>query len=250
MGAEAIIETRGVGKSFGGFKALTGVSVGIHAGALTSIIGPNGAGKSTFFNVLSGSFAPSHGQVLFMGRDITGAKAHEFAHIGIAKSFQITNLFPNFTALENVRIALQAHVSRYGLWRRRAALEGLSDEAAALLATVGLADRAQRLARELAHGQQRALEIAVALAAKPKLLLMDEPTAGMSPEETKVMMDLIPKLVQQRTVVLVEHKMKMVMGISERIVVLHHGELIAEGTPDDIRANDLVKRVYLGQGNH
>jgi branched-chain amino acid transport system ATP-binding protein len=250
MGAEAIIETRGVGKSFGGFKALTGVSVGIHAGALTSIIGPNGAGKSTFFNVLSGAFAPSQGQVLFMGRDITGARAHEFAHIGIAKSFQITNLFPNFTALENVRIALQAHVSRYGLWRRRAALEGLSDEAAALLATVGLADRAQRLARELAHGQQRALEIAVALAAKPKLLLMDEPTAGMSPEETKVMMDLIQKLVQQRTVVLVEHKMKMVMGISERIVVLHHGELIAEGTPADIRANDLVKRVYLGQGNH
>ena len=120
-----------------------------------------------------------------------------------------------------MRIALQAHVSRYGLWRRRAALEGLSDEAAALLEKVGLADRAARLARELAHGQQRALEIAVALAAK-KLLLMDEPTAGMSPEETKVMMELIRKLVQQRTVVLVEHKMKLVMGISERIVVLHH----------------------------
>jgi branched-chain amino acid transport system ATP-binding protein len=250
MVAEAIIETRGVGKSFGGFKALSGVSVGIHSGALTSIIGPNGAGKSTFFNVLSGAFAPSQGQVFFMGRDITGARPHDFAHLGIAKSFQITNLFPNFTALENVRIALQAHVSRYGLWRRRAALEGLSDEAATLLETVGLADRSARLARELAHGQQRALEIAVALAAKPKLLLMDEPTAGMSPEETKVMMDLIQKLVQQRTVVLVEHKMKMVMGISERIVVLHHGELIAEGTPDDIRTNDLVKRVYLGQGNH
>jgi branched-chain amino acid transport system ATP-binding protein len=250
MSAEPIIETRGVGKSFGGFKALNAVSVGIQAGALTSIIGPNGAGKSTFFNVLSGAFAPSQGQVYFMGRDITGLRPHEFAHVGIAKSFQITNLFPNFTALENVRIALQAHVSRYGLWRRRAALQGLSEEALDLLETVGLKDRSTRLARELAHGQQRALEIAVALAAKPKLLLMDEPTAGMSPEETKVMMDLIQKLVQQRTVVLVEHKMKMVMGISERIVVLHHGELIAEGTPDDIRANDLVKRVYLGQGNH
>jgi len=145
---------------------------------------------------------------------------------------------------------LQAHVTRYGLWRRRSALQGLSEEAASLLQTVGLADRAKHLARELAHGQQRALEIAVALAARPKLLLMDEPTAGMSPEETKVMMELIRKLVELRTVVLVEHKMKMVMGISERIVVLHHGELIAEGTPDDIRANDLVKRVYLGQGNH
>ena len=250
MRAEAIIETRGVGKSFAGFKALNAVSVGIQAGVLTSIIGPNGAGKSTFFNVLSGAFAPSQGQVLFMGRDITGMRPHQFAHTGIAKSFQITNLFPNFTAHENVRIALQAHVSRYGLWRRRTALHGLSEEAASLLQTVGLADRARHLARELAHGQQRALEIAVALAAKPKLLLMDEPTAGMSPEETKVMMELIRKLVEQRTVVLVEHKMKMVMGISERIIVLHHGELIAEGTPDDIRANDLVKRVYLGQGNH
>jgi branched-chain amino acid transport system ATP-binding protein len=250
MRADPIIETRGVGKSFAGFKALDAVSVGIQTGVLTSIIGPNGAGKSTFFNVLSGAFAPSQGQVFFMGRDITGMRPHQFAHVGIAKSFQITNLFPNFTALENVRIALQAHVSRYGLWRRRTALQGLSEEAASLLQTVGLANRARHLARELAHGQQRALEIAVALAAKPKVLLMDEPTAGMSPEETKVMMDLIRKLVEQRTVVLVEHKMKMVMGISGRIIVLHHGELIAEGTPDDIRANDLVKRVYLGQGNH
>jgi len=250
MPAETIIETKNVSKRFAGFKALNNVSVQIHAGMLTSIIGPNGAGKSTFFNTLSGSLAPSEGQIFFMGNDITGMPSHQFAHKGIAKSFQITNLFPNFTALENIRIALQARVSRYGLWRRRSALEGLSDQASALLAKVGLADRAHRLARELAHGQQRALEIAVALAAEPKLLLMDEPTAGMSPEETKVMMTLIRKLVEERTVVLVEHKMKMVMGISERIVVLHHGELIAEGTPDDIRANDLVKRVYLGQGEH
>ena len=250
MFAEAIIETKNVSKRFAGFKALNDVSVKIHPGMLTSIIGPNGAGKSTFFNMLSGSFPPSDGQIIFMGKDITGMRAHEFAHTGIAKSFQITNLFPNFTALENVRIALQAHVSRYGLWRRRSALQDLSEKAASLLSTVGLADRSDRFARELAHGQQRALEIAVALAAEPKLLLMDEPTAGMSPEETKVMMELIRKLVEQRTVVLVEHKMKMVMGISERIVVLHHGELIAEGTPDDIRANDLVKRVYLGQGGH
>lgn len=250
MPAEPIIETKNVSKRFAGFKALTNVSVQISPGVLTSIIGPNGAGKSTFFNTLSGSFAPSEGQIFFMGKDITGMPPHKFAHTGIAKSFQITNLFPNFTALENVRIALQAPVSRYGLWRKRSSLEGLSERASVLLAKVGLAERSNRLARELAHGQQRALEIAVALAAEPKLLLMDEPTAGMSPEETKVMMELIRKLVEERTVVLVEHKMKMVMGISERIVVLHHGELIAEGTPDDIRANDLVKRVYLGQGNH
>lgn len=250
MNAEPIIETRSVCKSFGGFKALTDVSVKIRPGVLTSIIGPNGAGKSTYFNLLSGASSPSSGQIFFMGKDITGLQPHEFAREGIAKSFQITNLFPNFTALENVRIALQAHVSRYGLWQPRSRLAGLSEKALALLETVGLGDRAGRLARELAHGQQRALEIAVALAADPKILLMDEPTAGMSPEETKVMMDLIRKLVEQRTVVLVEHKMKMVMGISERLIVLHHGELIAEGTPDDIRANDLVKRVYLGHGNH
>ncbi|WP_341892016.1 ABC transporter ATP-binding protein [Variovorax sp. YR752] len=250
MNADAIIETRNVSKRFAGFKALHDVSVKIRPGMLTSIIGPNGAGKSTFFNMLSGAFAPNDGQIIFMGQDITGMRPHEFAHTGIAKSFQITNLFPNFTALENVRIALQAHVSRYGLWRRRSALHGLSEQAAAVLKTVGLTDRAHHLARELAHGQQRALEIGVALAGQPKLLLMDEPTAGMSPEETKVMMALIRKLVEERTVVLVEHKMKMVMGISDRIVVLHHGELIAEGTPDDIRANDLVKRVYLGQGDH
>ncbi|BDB30313.1 MULTISPECIES: ABC transporter ATP-binding protein [Cupriavidus] len=250
MSADAIIETRGVSKRFGDFKALTDVSVSIRPGMLTSIIGPNGAGKSTYFNLLSGAFAPSEGRILFMGRDITGMRQHEFAHIGIAKSFQITSLFPNFTVLENVRIALQAHVSRYGMWRRRSALSGLTEQASVLLETVGLSGRAKSFARELAHGQQRCLEIAVALAAQPKLLLMDEPTAGMSPEETKVMMGLIRRLVEQRTVVLVEHKMKLVMGISERVVVLHHGELIAEGTPDDIRANDLVKRVYLGQGNH
>lgn len=250
MAAEPIIETQSVGKVFGGFKALTNVSVKVQAGILTSIIGPNGAGKSTFFNLLSGAFAPSAGRVLFQGRDITGMRAHEFAHIGIAKSFQITNLFPNFTALENVRIALQAHVSRYALWRKRSDLQGLTEKSMGLLETVGLAPRARHLARELAHGQQRALEIAVALAADPKLLLMDEPTAGMSPEETQVMMALIRKLVGERSVVLVEHKMKMVMGISERIVVLHHGELIAEGRPEDIRSDELVKRVYLGQGNH
>lgn len=250
MAVDTLIETRGVSKRFGAFTALKDVSVRVPRGRLTSIIGPNGAGKSTFFNLLSGAFAPSAGQVLFDGRDVTGLKPHAFAHAGIAKSFQITNLFPNFTALENVRIALQAQVSRYGLWRPRSALQGLDDQAAALLDTVDLADRAPRLARELAHGQQRALEIAVALAARPKLLLMDEPTAGMSPEETKVMMGLIRRLAETRTVVLVEHKMKMVMGISDHIVVLHHGELLAEGSPDDIRRDEMVKMVYLGHGPH
>jgi len=246
MAADIILQTEGVTRRFGKFTALKDVSVAFERGKLTSIIGPNGAGKSTFFNLLSGSFAPSSGRVLFDGQDVSHLRQHHFSRAGIAKSFQITNIFPSFTVLENVRIALQARRARLNFWQKRSAL-GLEGAAHALLARVGIAQHAPRLARELAHGQQRALEIAIALAADPTLLLMDEPTAGMSPEETKSMMGLIESLARQRTVVLVEHKMKMVMGISDRIVVLHHGELLATGTPADIRANDEVKRVYLGQ---
>lgn len=247
-GADVILHTEGVGKQFGGFVALNNVSVSFPRGRLTAIIGPNGAGKSTFFNVISGAFPPTFGRIVYDGRDITGMPQHEFARVGIAKSFQITNVFPQLSAQENVRIALQAMVRRYDLWTPRTALTELYDKADALLALVGLGAKGKRLAQNMAHGEQRALEIALALACEPKLLLLDEPTAGMSPEETKEMMDLIVRLAGERTVVLVEHKMKMVMGISDHLVVLHHGELLAEGTPDDIRANDEVKRVYLGQG--
>ncbi|MGL4264145.1 MAG: ABC transporter ATP-binding protein, partial [Afipia sp.] len=151
---------------------------------------------------------------------------------------------------ENVRVGLQAFVSRYNIWRPRATLPGLIEKADTLLALVGLWDRRERLAKELAHGEQRALEIGMALAANPRLLLLDEPTAGMSPEETRVMMDLIVKLSKERTVILVEHKMKLVMGISDRVLVLHHGELLAQGTPTEVRQNEQVKRVYLGQREH
>lgn len=170
--------------------------------------------------------------------------------MGIAKSFQITNVFPFLTTRENVRVGLQAFVSRYDIWRPRAKLPGLVEKADELLALVGLWDRRERLAKELAHGEQRALEIGMALAANPRLLLLDEPTAGMSPEETRVMMDLIVKLAKERTVILVEHKMKLVMGISDRVLVLHHGELLAQGTPTEVRQNEQVKRVYLGQREH
>ena len=246
MAADIILRTEHLTRRFAGFTALNDVSVDFEQGKLTSIIGPNGAGKSTFFNLMSGTFPPSAGRVVFRQRDLTGLKQHDFAHVGVSKSFQITNIFPAFTVLENVRIALQARVGRLNFWRRRSTL-ALDDPAYDLLTMVGLGAHARRPARELAHGQQRALEIAIALAADPALLLMDEPTAGMSPEETRSMMDLIVKLASQRTVILVEHKMKLVMGISDRIVVLHHGELLATGKPDDIRANDDVKRVYLGQ---
>ena len=242
-----ILEARAVSRSFGKFLALTNISVRFRAGELTAIIGPNGAGKSTFFNVISGGLAPTTGQVMFSGRDITALAAHQFARIGIAKSFQITNVFKQLSAHENVRVALQMQTSRFQIFRARQSYGELIDRADALLMRVGLADSRDKLAGDLAHGQQRSLEVAMALACEPKLLLMDEPTAGMSPQETTVMMDLILQLSRERTVILVEHKMKMVMGLCQRLVVLHHGELLADGKPDEIRANAEVKRVYLGQ---
>jgi len=247
---EVILRTEAVGKSFGRFVALRGVSASFRRGALTSIIGPNGAGKSTYFNLISGAFPPSSGRVVFEGRDITGLPQHRYARLGIAKSFQITTVFPRISVAENVRVALQALVSRFDAWRPRDRLPGLAEQAGELLHAVGLRHRSARLAGSLAHGEQRALEIAMALASQPRLLLLDEPTAGMSPEETRAMMDLIVRLAQERTVILVEHKMKLVMGISDRLLVLHHGELLAEGTPDEIRRDETVRRVYLGQREH
>jgi branched-chain amino acid transport system ATP-binding protein len=242
-----ILVAEGVTKAFGRFIALKNVSAAFEREKLTAIIGPNGAGKSTFFNVISGAFPPSSGKVLYDGRDVTGIAQHEYARMGIAKSFQITNVFPQLSTHENVRVAAQMRRARFDVFTRRDALKDLIDQADELLRTVGLVHMRNRPAGDLAHGQQRCLEIALALACSPKLLLLDEPTAGMSPEETLAMMDLIVKLASERTVILVEHKMKLVMSICQRIIVLHHGELLAEGTPQDVRGNSEVKRVYLGQ---
>ncbi len=242
-----ILAVEGVTKQFGRFVALNNVSVTFASGKLSAIIGPNGAGKSTFFNIISGAFPPSSGRVIFAGRDITGMKQHEFARMGIAKSFQITNVFPKLNAHENVRVAVQMRHSRFNIFTPRSAMKGLRDQADALLARVGLQAARNRIAEDMAHGQQRCLEVAMALASEPQLLLLDEPTAGMSPEETTVMMNIIAKLAGQCTVILVEHKMKLVMGICQRLIVLHHGEFLAEGTPDEIRNNDEVKRIYLGK---
>jgi len=232
---EPILEVQAVSKHFGNFVALNAVSASFQAGKLAAVIGPNGAGKSTFFNVVSGAFAPSAGRLKFQGRDITGLAQHEFARTGIAKSFQITNVFKQLSAFENVRVAAQMRHSRYQLFKPRAAFTELAVRADTLLERVGLADLRKKTAADLAHGQQRALEVAMALAAEPVLLRMDEPTAGMSPEETRVMMDLITTLAAERTVILVEHKMKLMMGICERLLVLHHGHSWPKARPTKSR---------------
>ena len=247
MSTVPILEVAAVSRYFGKFQALHNITTSFQAGELTAIIGPNGAGKSTFFNVISGGIPPSEGRVLFEGRDITSMAQHDYARAGIAKSFQITNVFKHLSAHENVRVALQMQTTRYQILRGRGSYTELNDRADFLLKRVGLMDSRDKLAGDLAHGQQRSLEVAMALACEPKLLLMDEPTAGMSPQETVVMMDLITQMAAERTIILVEHKMKLVMGLCNRLLVLHHGELLAEGSPEDIRNNSEVKRVYLGQ---
>jgi branched-chain amino acid transport system ATP-binding protein len=246
---DVILEARDIGMRFGRFQALAGITAQFRERELCAIIGPNGAGKSTFFNILSGSLAPTAGRVLFRGDDVTALPQHAYARLGIAKSFQITNVFRQLSAHENVRVAVQMRHVRFNFLKSRDAWPEAKQEADALLERVGLATWRAKPAGDLAHGQQRALEVAMALAARPQLLLLDEPTAGMSPEETAVMMDLITRLAAERTVILVEHKMKLVMGICRRLIVLHHGELLAEGTPDEIRANDQVRSVYLGQNS-
>jgi len=242
-----ILEVENLGRRFGAFTALEGVSAAFGEGRITAIIGPNGAGKSTFFNLLSGALKPTSGSLRFSGRDMSRVPQARFAHLGIARSYQITNLFPRLTAHENVRTAIQARTRRYDFWSRRDALTGLGTRADEILDAVGLSGRRDRTAASLAHGEQRALEIGIALAADPKLLLLDEPTAGMGPEETKEMVALLRRLGESRTILLVEHKMKMILGLSERILVLHHGRLIADGTPSEIQTDREVRRVYLGQ---
>jgi branched-chain amino acid transport system ATP-binding protein len=244
----ALLETHELSKSFGALTAVNAVNLRVEAGTLHSIIGPNGAGKTTLFNLLTGTFAPSSGRILFDRKDITGTRAHRIAHLGLARSFQRTNVFPAFSLLDNVWLAAFACSKSWRglLWRRTERYPEANERARAALADVGLADKADQPAREISHGEQRQLELAIALAAAPRVLLLDEPAAGLSPEETRRMVALVRSLKGRYTIVLIEHKMDIIMNVSDRISVMHFGSLIAEGTPDEIQRNVEVRRAYLG----
>jgi branched-chain amino acid transport system ATP-binding protein len=248
MESMAILETHDLSKAFGALTAVNGVTLKIEAGTLHSIIGPNGAGKTTLFNLLTGTFAPTSGQILLDGKDITATPAHRIAHLGLARSFQRTNVFPAFSLLDNVWVAAFAcGRSRSGLlWRRTDRYPEEMERARKALADVGLLEKSRQLAREISHGEQRQLELAIALAAGPRVLLLDEPAAGLSPEETRKMVALVRTLKGRYTIVLIEHKMDIIMSVSDRISVMHFGNLIAEGTPEEIQRNPEVRRAYLG----
>ena len=244
----ALLETKSLSKSFGALSAVKDVTLEITEGSLHSIIGPNGAGKTTLFNLLTGAFPPTSGRIVFDGKDITGTPANRIAHLGLARSFQRTNVFPAFSLFDNVWTAAFATGSSWNglLWRKTDRYPEATERARAALSDVGLLSKANVAAREISHGEQRQLELAIALAAAPRVLLLDEPAAGLSPEETRNMVALVRTLKGRYTIVLIEHKIDIIMSVSDRISVMHFGSLIAEGTPEQIQRNPEVRRAYLG----
>jgi branched-chain amino acid transport system ATP-binding protein len=244
----ALLETKSLTKSFGALTAVNGVSLAVEAGSLHSIIGPNGAGKTTLFNLLTGTFPPTSGQIVFDQKDITGTPASRVAHLGLARSYQRTTVFPAFSLFDNVWVAAFATGKSWkGLLHKKTSdYAEVAGRARQALQDVGLEQKSTQLARALSHGEQRQLELAIALAAAPRVLLLDEPAAGLSPEETRRMVALVRALKGRYTMVLIEHKMDIIMSVSDRISVMHFGSLIAEGTPAEIQKNAEVRRAYLG----
>ena len=245
-----LLEVKGVTKRFGSLVAVRDVSLSLAQGELRAIIGPNGAGKTTFFNLVSGFFPPSAGSIHFEGRDITRLPAHQRVKLGIGRTFQITEIFPELTVFQNVRISTEV-TDGYRLrpWLSRTQIAHVRKQVEETLALTGLAAKADRLVGELAHGDQRAAEIAMALALRPRLLLLDEPTAGMGEQETYEIAQLVRRLHRdgRLTILLIEHDMRVIFHLAERITVLDQGGMLAEGAPEQIAANEAVQAAYLGK---
>lgn len=245
----ALLETQNVTKSFGALAAVSEANLQVEAGKVHSIIGPNGAGKTTLFNLLAGIFPPTSGTILFEGRDISALKLHERAKIGIGRSYQVTSIFPELTVHENVRLAVQSKaLRRVSLFKPAGRLKDIAEKADRILEEMGIADYRNQIASTIPYGCQRSLDVGIALATDPKLLLLDEPTSGMSPEDTVKMIGLVERISQNYTIALIEHHMKVVMSISDMITVFSQGMVIAKGSPEEIQRNEDVRRAYLGGG--
>ena len=243
--SSAILATEGLTVRFGGLTALNYVNFSVPPGEIRAIIGPNGAGKSTLFNCLTGVLRPTAGRIVFDGEDIAGLPPDRISQRGVARSYQITNILPNATTLENVRIAAQSRRHGWSMLTHHGAYRDILDRALAVLEAVGLEGKEEELAANLSHGEQRNLEIGIALATEPKLLCLDEPTAGMSAAETHDTMSLVRRIAKGLTILIVEHDMLVVMELAQRITVLHYGEILAEGAPAEIQRNPKVLEVYL-----
>jgi branched-chain amino acid transport system ATP-binding protein len=246
-GGETILETRGLTKEFKGFVAVNDVSLRVRRGAIHALIGPNGAGKTTCFNLLTHFLAPTSGRIFFNGREITGSKPSSIARMGLVRSFQISAVFPHLTVLENVRIALQRkRGASFDFWRSERVLDALNGQARELIGAVGLAEFETTVAVALPYGRKRALEIATTLAMDPELMLLDEPTAGMGHEDVDRVTNLIKTVSRGRTVLMVEHNMSVVSGISDTITVLQRGAILAEGPYSEVSRNPQVMEAYMG----
>jgi branched-chain amino acid transport system ATP-binding protein len=246
--ADVLLEVRGLTRSFGGLLATNRVDLDVREGETLAVIGPNGAGKTTLIGQLAGELRPDAGTIRFAGRDVTALAAPGRARLGLARSFQITSIFRDFTVLDNVALAVQAHAGHsFRFWRPARREPALRGPAAAILDSVGLGGRAEVLAANLAHGEQRQLEIAMVLATRPRMLLLDEPMAGMGVEESPRMIQLLRGLKGRQTLLLVEHDMDAVFALADRISVMVYGRLIATGTPEQIRASAEVRQAYLGE---
>lgn len=246
---DIIFQTINLRKEFGALVAVDNVNMQVRANSLHAIIGPNGAGKTTFFNLLSGNIEPTSGQVIFKGRDITHQPVHRTIHLGIGRSFQITNIFPNLSVLENIRLAAQAMGSdNFKFWQAASHFKQYEQRAWEVAEKVGLKNRVYAPAKTLPHGDQRKLELGMILAPDPEVLLLDEPTAGMASEQVPELIALIQEIQKtgNKTVLLVEHNMNVVMSVSDTITVMHQGKILAEGTPAEITANSEVQTAYLG----